>query len=128
MTRQQGARLALTMIESKAHETNKNKGEEEVSRGQRNREGRRRTGRLGRTSWAQGISKKKKNSFCRIVRGPIAKGKDCAAGSDSGTDTAKVMTSPFHGELTSRFCRQYQQNVCLQFLHIIWAQPSLRSM
>jgi hypothetical protein len=71
---------------------------------------------------------KKKNSFCRIVRGPIAKGKDCAAGSDSGTDTAKVMTSPFHGELTSRFCRQYQQNVCLQFLHIIWAQPSLRSM
>jgi hypothetical protein len=47
------------MIESKAHETNKNKGEEEVSRGQRNREGRRRTGRLGRTSWAQGISKKK---------------------------------------------------------------------
>ena len=32
------------------------------------------------------------------------------------------------GTLTSRDCKQYQQNTCLQFLHIICAQPASRSM
>lgn len=31
-------------------------------------------------------------------------------------------------QLTSRDSKQYQQNACLQFLHIICAQPSSLSM
>ena len=39
-----------------------------------------------------------------------------------------AITAPHCIKLTSRDSRQYQQNTCLQRRHIIWAQPSLRSM
>lgn len=56
------ARPAHTLIGSNAHKTNESKGEEEAGRGQRKEEGRRRTGRSGRTDWASG-NLTKKNKF-----------------------------------------------------------------
>lgn len=41
---------------------------------------------------------------------------------------AEIFCTPAAVKLTSRDSRQYQQKACLQFLHIIWAQPSSLSM
>lgn len=82
------------------------------------------SGCLIKEKWITLAGKKKKiHSRFNILRG-----KSIRCGLRHRHRTGGCAGRLFWAALTSRFWRQYQQNVCLQFLHIIWAQPSLRSI